>query len=138
MPQQSGPITQMNHLRRLGEILRENPDTGTGVQIRALLWSLLNQHHLVNLWTLCSRMHDEPARLAAEVLTAALMGRLTDTQVKQTLIDCGEMDRWDGSRQIFEDTLQETRSHLERAIRTTPAGEAHVRLVAALRALEGR
>jgi hypothetical protein len=124
----------MNHLRRLGEILRENPDTGTGVQIRALLWSLLNQHHLVNLWTLCSRLHDEPARLAAEVLTAALMGRLTDTQVKQTLIECGEMDRWD--RVNTDDTIAEMKSTLARALRTTAPGSDHVRLASALRELE--
>jgi hypothetical protein len=134
MPSPSGPITQMNNLRRLGEILRENPDTGTGVQIRALLWSLLNQHHLVNLWTLCSRLNDEPARLAAEVLTAALMGRLTDSQVKQTLIECGEMERWDKAN--TGDTMADTKSTLARALRATPPGPDHVRLASALRELE--
>jgi hypothetical protein len=94
MSSMSGPVVQMNSLQRLGEILRENPDTGTGVQIRALLWSLLNQHHVVNLWTMCSRLNDEPARLAADGLSPALPGKLADTQIKQTLIDCGEMEQW--------------------------------------------
>ncbi len=124
----------MHSLQRLGTLLRENPDTGTGVQIRALLWSLLNQHHLVNLWTLCSRLNDEPARLAAEVLTAALMGRLTDSQVKQTLIQCGEMERWD--RANAGDAMAEMKSALARTIRTTPPGDDHIRLGRALRELE--
>jgi hypothetical protein len=124
----------MHSLQSLGAILRENPDTGTGVQIRALLWSLLNQHHLVNLWTLCSRLNDEPARLAAEVLTAALMGRLTDSQVKQTLIECGEMERWD--RVNAWDAMAETKSALARTLRTTPPGDDHLRLGRALRELE--
>jgi hypothetical protein len=134
MPSPSGPMTQMNNLRRLGEILRENPDTGTGVQIRALLWSLLNQHHLVNLWSLCSRLNDEPARLAADVLTAALLGRLTDSQVKQTLIECGEMERWD--RVNASDTVADVKSTLARALRATAPGLDHVRLAAALHELE--
>jgi hypothetical protein len=134
----SASLAPMHSLQRLGQILKENPDTGTGVQIRAMLWSLLNQHHLVNLWTMCSRLNGEPAELAANVLTAALMGRLTDTQVKKTLRDCGELDRWNRSQQIFEETLQKPRRFLEHAIRTTPASEAHVRLVMALRAIENR
>ena len=134
MPPVSAPMVPMQSLRRLGEILRENPDTGTGVQIRALLWSLLNQHHVVNLWTLCGRLHDEPARHAAEVLTAALMGRLTDTQVKRVLTECGEMERWD--RQTFPESMAEVRATVNRALRTTPPSDDHVRLHRALRELE--
>jgi hypothetical protein len=124
----------MHSLERLGQILRDNPDTGTGVQIRALLWSLLNQHHVVNLWTLCSRLNDEPARLAADVLTAALLGRLSDSQVKQTLVQCGEMDRWD--REEFREPLTQARQNLAGALSRTPPGDGHCRLSAALRALD--
>jgi hypothetical protein len=127
-------LRPMHSLERLGQILRANPDTGTGVQIRALLWSLLNQHHVVNLWTLCGRLNDEPARLAAEVLTAALLGRLTDSQVKQTLVACGEMDRWD--RQQTDESLTEAKQALTGTLRRTPPGEGHCRLNAALRVLE--
>ena len=126
----------MNSLQRLGEILRDNPDTGTGVQIRALLWSLLNQHHVVNLWTMCSRLNDEPARLAADVLTAALLGRLTDSQIKQTLIECGELERWD--RAAFPSPVDDVKQTIVRTLRTTPPSDGHCRLTEALRVLERR
>ncbi len=134
MSSMSGPVVQMQSLQRLGQILRENPDTGTGVQIRALLWSLLNQHHMVNLWTMCSRLNDEPARLAADVLTSALMGRLTDSQVKQTLIECGEMERYDREHNVA--ALDDAKSSLVRILRTTPPSDGHYKLTRALRSLE--
>ena len=130
----SGPVVQMNSLQRLGEILRDNPDTGTGVQIRALLWSLLNQHHVVNLWTMCSRLNDEPARLAADVLTAALLGKLTDSQVKQTLIECGEMERWD--RAVFPSPIDDVKQTIVRTLRTTPPSDDHYKLSRVLALLE--
>lgn len=132
----SPSLNLMHSLERLGQILRDNPDTGTGVQIRALLWSLLNQHHVVNLWTLCSRLNDEPARLAADVLTAALLGRLSDSQVKQTLVQCGEMDRWDREESL--EPLTQARQHLAGTLSRTPPGDGHCRLSAALRALDRR
>lgn len=128
------PIAPMNALQRLGEILRENPHTGTGVRIRAMLWSLLNQHHLVNLWDVCGRLDGEPARLAADVLSAALLGRLTDSQVKQVLIKAGEMERWDRANE--PETVEEACSCLRRALRFTPPGPDHCRLASALRTLE--
>ncbi len=130
----TAPIKAMSSLQRLGQILRENPDTGTGVQIRALLWSLLNQHHVVNLWTMCSRLNDEPARLAADVLTAALMGKLTDSQVKQTLIECGEMERWD--RAVFPSAIEDVKQTIVRTLRTTPPSEGHYKLSRVLALLE--
>ena len=126
MSSMSGPIMQMNSLQRLGQILRDNPDTGTGVQIRALLWSLYNQHHVVNLWTMCSRLNDEPARLAAEVLSAALMGRLTDSQVKQTLIECGDLERWD--RAVFPSPIEDVKQTIVRTLRTNPPSDGHCKL----------
>ena len=134
MSSMSGPVVQMNSLQRLGQILRENPDTGTGVQIRALLWSLLNQHHVVNLWTMCSRLNDEPARLAADVLTAALLGKLTDSQVKQTLIECGEMERWD--RAVFPSPVEDVKQTIVRTLRTTPPSDGHYRLSRVLALLD--
>lgn len=133
MSPMSGPVLQMNSLKRLGEILRDNPDTGTGVQIRALLWSLLNQHHVVNLWTMCSRLNDEPARLAADVLTAALLGKLTDSQVKQTLIECGEMERWD--RAILPSPIEDVKQTIVRTLRSTPPSDGHCKLSRVLRTL---
>ncbi len=136
MSSMSAPVVQMNSLQRLGEILRENPDTGTGVQIRALLWSLLNQHHVVNLWTMCSRLNDEPARLAVDVLSAALLGRLTDSKVKQTLIECGEMERWD--RAVLPSQVEDVKQTIVRTLRSTPPSDGHCRLAEALRVLERR
>ena len=126
MSSMSGPVVQMNSLQRLGEILRENPDTGTGVQIRALLRSLLNQHHVVNLWTMCSRLNDEPARLATDVLSAALLGKLTDSQVKQTLIECGELERWD--RASLPSPIEDVKQTIVRTLRTTPPSDGHCKL----------
>ena len=133
MSSMSGPIVQMNSLQRLGQILRENPDTGTGVQIRALLWALYNQHHLVNLWTMCSRLNDEPARLAVDVLSAALMGKVTDSLIKQTLIECGEMDRWNevDSSHVVKGGEQ----IVIQAIRATPPSEGHYKLSRVLKVL---
>ena len=129
----TAPIKAMSSLQRLGQILRENPDTGTGVQIRALLWSLLNQHHVVNLWTMCSRLNDEPARLAADVLSAALLGKLTDTQVKQTLIECGELERWD--RAVLPSPVEDVKQTIVRTLRATPPSDGHCKLTRALRTL---
>ena len=126
MSSMSGPVVQMNSLQRLGQILRENPDTGTGVQIRSLLWSLLNQHHVVNLWTMCSRLNDEPARLAADALSAALLGKLTDSQVKQTLIECGELERWD--RAVLPSPVEDVKQTIVRTLRTTPPSDGHYKL----------
>lgn len=134
MTPMSGPVVQMKSLQRLGQILRENPVTGTGVQIRAFLWSLYNQHHVVNLWTLCSRLNDEPARLASDVLNAALCGRLTDSQVKQTLIECGELERWD--RPHSPSPVEDLKLTLARLLRTTPPGDDHCKLVRILRSIE--
>ena len=52
MQPQIAPSRHEQALNQIAQCIRDCPDTGGGVQLRRFLWSLYNQHHLVNLWTL--------------------------------------------------------------------------------------
>ena len=123
---------------RLGEFIKDSPDTSGGVQLRRFLWSLYNMHHMVNLWNLVSRLSGEPAECVTDVLQSALNGELTEREIKQALLASGEMERWD---QSFVDDqtcerLDEAQRALEGAIRDLPPSYEHTELVRLSRKLE--
>jgi len=122
-------------LTKIAQCIRDCPDTGGGVQLRRFLWSLYNQHHLVNLWTFVSRLDSERSALASEVLTAALVGNLKEDDIKRALLVAGEMTRWDQVRPSSEalTRLDEAQTLIESLVRSTPPSRVHTDLVALLR-----
>ena len=118
-------------LMQIARSIRENPDTGGGVQLRRFLWSLYNQHHLVNLWTLASRLDHEHSVLVKDVMTAALVGTLQESDIKRALVAAGEMDRWETTQPSDEtrERLDEVRGTLESMVRAQPPSRAHTDLV---------
>jgi len=127
-------MTQSRHEQALTKIalcIRDCPDTGGGVQLRRLLWSLYNQHHLLNLWTLVSRLDGERSALVSEVLTAALVGNLKEDDIKRALLVAGEMARWDETQPSSETQrcLEEAESIVTSLVRSLPPSRAHTDLV---------
>ena len=79
----------------IAESIRQGPDTGGGVQLRKVLWSLFNQHHLVNLWRVTAALDSQHAAWASEVFGGMLAGHLREDDLKRALTASGEMNRWD-------------------------------------------
>ena len=130
-------LTQCRHqvaLAQIADCIRDSPDTGGGVQLRRFLWSLYNQHHVVNLWTMVSRLDHERSVLVSEVLSAALVGNLQESDIQRALFAAGEMKRWD---ETLPDTealrrLEEVESILGVLVRSVPPSQAHTDLVSLL------
>ena len=141
MPQQqSQPRQHEQAITRIASVIRESPDTSGGVQLRRLLWSLYNMHHLVNLWDFASRVGGDLAEPVAEVMHAALTGRLQESDVKRGLLVAGEMQRWDQNPapgSVMED-LDNAHQSLVRAIRKVPPSDTHTELVRIHRQIEER
>lgn len=118
-------------LTKIAQCIRECPDTGGGVQLRRLLWSLYNQHHVVNLWTLGNRLDSDRKALASEVLAAALVGNLTEKQLKHALVLAGEMARWEETQpgSEAEQRLDEVEGMISALVRSVPPCRAHTDLV---------
>ena len=118
-------------LTKIALCIRDCPDTGGGVQLRRFLWSLYNQHHLLNLWTLVSRLDGERSALVSEVLTAVLVGNLKEDDIKRALLVAGEMARWDETQPSSEtqQRLEEAESIVASLVRTLPPSRAHTDLV---------
>lgn len=135
MQPQMTPSRHEQALTKIAHCIRDCPDTGGGVQLRRLLWSLYNQHHLVNLWTLVSRLDAERSAFAAEVLNAALVGNLKEDDVKRALLVSGEMDRWEATQPSDEALarLEEAEHIIESLVRSLPPSRPHADLVSLLR-----
>ncbi len=135
MQPQIAPSRHEQALNQIAQCIRDCPDTGGGVQLRRFLWSLYNQHHLVNLWTLVSRLDGERSALVAEVLTAALVGNLNEDDIKRALVFAGEMTRWDETQPSNEtqQRLEEAEHMVASLVRVLPPCRAHTDLVSLLR-----
>ena len=125
------PSRHEQALTKIALCIRDCPDTGGGVQLRRFLWSLYNQHHLLNLWTLVSRLDGERCALGSEVLTAALVGDLKEDDIKRALLVAGEMARWDETQPSSETqrSLEEAESIVASLVRSLPPSRAHTDLV---------
>ncbi len=82
-------------LGRIATAIRENPDSPEGKQLRQFVWSIFNQHHVVNLWQMKQELGPQQSQWVADVLTAWLEGNLSENAIRSALKDSGEMDRWD-------------------------------------------
>ena len=135
MQTQMTPSRHEQALTKIALCIRDGPDTGGGVQLRRFLWSLYNQHHLLNLWTFGSRLDGERSALASEVLTAALVGNLKEDDIKRALLVAGEMTRWEETQPSNESQqrLEEAERIVEGLARTLPPSRAHTDLVSLLR-----
>jgi len=136
MQLEQNPSCHEQALTRLAQAIRDNPDTGGGVQLRRFLWSLYNMHHLVNLWTLVSRLDQPHSQLVAEILTAALVGNLKESDIKRALQISGEMDRWDQVQPSSNEAMERfeaSKRGIENLLKSMPPGRAHTDLVRLLR-----
>ena len=122
-------------LNRIAQAIRVNPDTGGGVQLRQFLWSLYNMHHLVNLWTLVSRLDRDLSTWVAEVLHAALLGNLQERDLKKALMLSGEMDRWDQEQRSNEAVarFEDARFIIQGVVRGLAPCRTHTELTRLLR-----
>ena len=129
------PSRHEQALTKTALCIRDCPDTGGGVQLRRFLWSLYNQHHLVNLWTLVSRLDSERSALVSEVLTAALVGNLKEDDIRRALLVAGEMARWDETQPTSETQrhLEEAESIVASLVRSLPPSRAQTDLMSLLR-----
>ena|GEM_PF-1442958 len=82
-------------LDRVVEVVREAPETHCGRELRRFLWSLFNQHHVVNLWNLKDVLDSRGSSWVTEVFTAWMQGCVSEEVLRRALTDSGEMDRWD-------------------------------------------
>lgn len=135
MQPQITPSRHEQALTKIAACIRDCPDTGGGVQLRRFLWSLYNQHHLVNLWTLVNQLDRERSALVSEVLNAALVGNLQENDLKRALLVAGEMDRWDEIQPDGESQrrLEEAERLVTELVRSVPPSRAHTELVSLLR-----
>ena len=135
MQPQMTPSRHEQALTKIALCIRECPDTGGGVQLRRFLWSLYNQHHLLNLWTFVSRLDGDRSALANEVIAAALVGKLKEDDVKRALLIAGEMVRWEETQPGNETQrrLQEAESIVASLVRSLPPCRAHTDLACLLR-----
>ena len=135
MQPQMTPSRHEQALTKIALCIRDCPDTGGGVQLRRFLWSLYNQHHLLNLWTFVSRLDSERSSLASEVLSAALVGNLKEDNIKRALLLAGEMTRWEETQPGGEaqQRLEEAESMVQSLVRSLPPSRAHTELVSLLR-----
>ena len=135
MQPQMTPSRHEQALTRIAVCIRDCPDTGGGMQLRRFLWSLYNQHHVLNLWTFVSRLDSERSALASEVLTAALVGNLKEDDIKRALLVAGEISRWEETQPSSETQrrLEEAERIVEGLARSLPPCRAHTDLVSLLR-----
>ena len=124
-------------LTGIAATIKEGPDTGSGVQLRRFLWSLYNQHHLVNLWRMTAVLDSKRAGWVSEAFAGAFVGVLKEDDIKRALLAAGEMARWDQVQPSDEhlEKLAEAERHIEAVLRTLPPSNAHTRFHAARKAL---
>lgn len=117
-------------LTGIAATIKEGPDTGSGVQLRRFLWSLYNQHHLVNLWRLTAVLDSKRAAWVSEAFAGALVGSLKEDDIKRALLAAGEMERWDHVRPDTEalEKLDEAERIVLDLVRRTPPSHAHTEL----------
>jgi len=125
-------------LDQIAETLRENPESQSSRELRRCLWSLYNPHHVVNLWTLRETLDLRQATWVQAVLSGWLEGHLSEDLLKTTLIQSGEMDRWDTAplSQTTSEPHQQALAALHKLLGVTPPGPQHVALKRVLEQLE--
>ncbi len=85
-------------LDKIGDSIRNHPDTHSGVRLRQFVWSLYNGHHALNLWRMKDVLDSAHNTAVTDVFTAWMQGFVSEDALRRTLVDSGEMDRWDTVR----------------------------------------
>jgi len=85
-------------LEQVAAYIRDNPETRSGRELRRFLWSLFNQHHAVNLWSLKDALDSRGNASVTEILTGWMDGCVSESQLRRALVESGEMERWDTAR----------------------------------------
>jgi hypothetical protein len=124
-------------LTGIANTIRDGPDTGGGVQLRRFLWSLYNQHHLVNLWRMVSVLDSTRSAWVAEVCAGALVGALKEDDIKRALLVAGEIQRWDALRPSGEQAAQIDAAvgKIDELLKAMPPSDSHAQLKRAREAL---
>ena len=124
-------------LTGLANTIKDGPDTGSGVQLRRFLWSLYNQHHMVNLWRLVSVLDSTRSAWVSEICAGALVGALKEEDIKRALLVAGEMQRWDALRpsdgQFTQ--IEEAVGKVDELLKAMPPSSSHTQLRRASEAL---
>jgi hypothetical protein len=87
-------------IRLISDTLGTGWTTGGGRRLQQFVWSLWNQHHWINLYDLAHGLDDALTDAVILVFRAAMVGVLTEDQLRQILTDSGELVRWDECRRI--------------------------------------
>lgn len=114
-----------------------HPDDDQGIQLRRLLWSMYNAHHPISLWTLKDTLKPRQQAAAALLIIAWQQGHVSEDALKQTLKDCGEMDRWDAAKLTMEsmNRLDAALAEISLLLGTIPPGPASPKVARLLEAL---
>jgi hypothetical protein len=81
-------------LTTITDFLRTSSTTGGGRRLRQFVWSLWNDSHLINLFDLCHGLDGPLTDAVIIVFQAAIVGVLSEDQLRNLLIESGEMARW--------------------------------------------
>jgi hypothetical protein len=124
-------------LTGIANTIKDGPDTGSGVQLRRFLWSIYNQHHLVNLWRLVSVLDSTRSAWVAEVCSGALVGALKEDDIKRALLVAGEIQRWDALRPSGEQAgqIDAAVGKVDELLKAMPPSVSHTQLKRAREAL---
>ncbi len=82
-------------LDQIADTIRESPEGEIGKHLRRFLWSLFNQHHVVNLWNLKNALDLRHHVAVSELFSGWIDGMVSDEALRRALVYSGEMDRWD-------------------------------------------
>lgn len=125
-------------LAQLAQSLRDRPENEFSQHLRCFLWSLFNQHHLVNLWELNTTLDADQAQAVGLVFTSLLQGQVQESDLKRALLEAGEMDRWHRPS-IPDSTLQKlevAEDTVRNLLRKIPPSQAHTELVSLLKGFQ--
>lgn len=114
-------------LTRIAHYVGLSPNTRGGPQLGQFLWSIQDEHHLVNLSTLVSRLDSERSALVAEVLNAALVGNLQKADIERAILVSGGKTRRDETRadSVSLRRLEEAGLIIASIARDLPPSRAH-------------
>jgi len=85
-------------LTTITDFLRTSSTTGGGRRLRQFVWSLWNDSHLINLFDLCHGLDGPLTDAVIIVFQAAIVGVLSEDQLRNLLIESGEMARWESAQ----------------------------------------
>lgn len=124
-------------LDRIVDTIRQSPESLGGRRLRQFLWSIFNQHHVVNLWGLKDELDPRSHRWVADVFNAWTHGYFSEDDLRRALTIAGEMERWDSfNLQIGEsDQLRDALNAVIGLLKTIPPSAPAVQLTRARQVL---